>query len=144
MESCVICPHIYTDGGYHQGKGIGGWAYVVTFGGEILETGTGKETNTSSFRMELRALREGLKRAEGSGVIYTDCLFLVQACRSQLPTWAKNDWRKHRGGRVKNCDLWMEVWESVEKHGMPQIKWVKGHSGNVFNEYADGLVRSHY
>ena len=40
---------------------------------------------------------------------------------------------------IKNVDLWMELDAEAAKHKI-EWKWVKGHSGDKYNEMADELA----
>jgi ribonuclease HI len=47
--------------------------------------------------------------------------------------WEKKGWKK------KNVDLWKEMFELC-KILKPSFFWVKGHSGNKYNELCDSLA----
>ena len=57
---------IHTDGTFNDQTGIGGWAAV------IARTSTGRQDGTSSYEMELRALVEAVKLADGPCTIISD------------------------------------------------------------------------
>jgi ribonuclease HI len=58
--------------------------------------------------------------------------------------WKRNGWKKSANSKVEgkhtllNVDLWKEMFElcSILK---PSFFWVKGHSGNKYNEICDEL-----
>ena len=54
--------------------------------------------------------------------------------------WKKNGWRTADRKPVKNSELWQELDEEVGKHRI-EWRWVKGHSGNKYNDIADELAR---
>jgi hypothetical protein len=54
--------------------------------------------------------------------------------------WKKNGWRTADRKPVKNSELWQELDEEVAKHRI-EWRWVKGHSGNKYNDIADELAR---
>ena len=57
-----------------------------------------------------------------------------------IKNWKKNNWKTSSKKKVKNIEFWKELDGLTEKH---QIKWswVKGHSGNTYNEEVDQLAR---
>jgi ribonuclease HI len=55
---------IFTDGSRNDQTGAGGWAAVV------VRTSSGREADASSYAMELRALVEAVKLAEGPCTVY--------------------------------------------------------------------------
>jgi ribonuclease HI len=57
---------IYTDGSYLDHTQTGGWAAV------ILRTASGKQAGGSSREMELRALVEAVKMADGPCAVICD------------------------------------------------------------------------
>jgi ribonuclease HI len=72
--------------------------------------------------------------------IYTDSKYVKMGITEWIKNWKKNNWKTSSKKKVKNIELWKELDNLSEKH---QIKWswVKGHSGNVFNEEVDQLAR---
>ena len=55
--------------------------------------------------------------------------------------WKKNGWRTADRKPVKNCELWQELDIEASKHSI-EWRWVKGHSGDKYNDIADELARS--
>jgi ribonuclease HI len=53
--------------------------------------------------------------------------------------WKKNGWRTANKKTVANKELWIELDRCVDAHKI-QWFWVKGHSGNHYNEIADKLA----
>lgn len=80
--------------------------------------------------MELTAVIEALKFGSKSGLatVYTDSQWVIK-CASGV-------WK-----RKANVDLWEEYDEISEKYGKIDWVWVKGHSGDRFNEIVDKLAR---
>jgi len=56
-----------------------------------------------------------------------------------LPAWQRRGWRRANGRPVKNLDLWQDLVCEVGRHRI-DWRWVKGHSGNRYNERADRLA----
>ena len=80
--------------------------------------------------MELRAVIEALhvlKLCTGVIEVYTDSLWVLN-CAQRL--WKRN----------ANLDMWSE-YDSVASGKTLNWKWVRGHSGNKYNELVDKLAR---
>ena len=118
---------LYTDGACLGNPGPGGWGAVVFDEGEkkLLH---GAENNTTNNRMEITAVIEALKILPiGIDVkIYSDSTYVIN-------TMTKN-WK-----RKKNQDLWTLLDNEAALRNI-QWEWVKGHSGDEFNEEADRLA----
>ncbi len=101
---------------------------------------SGAEANTTNNRMELTAAVRALEALNRpcSAVVYTDSKYLQQGITSWLPGWKRKGW-KRKGGALKNVDLWQRLDELASVHTVCW-KWVRGHSGNLYNERCDQLV----
>ena len=118
---------LYTDGACLGNPGPGGWGAVV-FGEGEKKLLHGAENNTTNNRMEITAVIEALKILPiGIDVkIYSDSTYVIN-------TMTKN-WK-----RKKNQDLWTLLDNEAALRNI-QWEWVKGHSGDEFNEEADRLA----
>ena len=132
---------IYTDGSCLGNPGKGGWAAIIFMEEKKIKIKGGKK-NTTNNQMELMAPIQALKKIpSGKKVeIYTDSKYVKMGITEWIKNWKKNNWKTSSKKKVKNIELWKELDNLSEKH---QIKWswVKGHSGNVFNEEVDQLAR---
>jgi ribonuclease HI len=132
---------VYTDGGCRPNPGPGGWAAIVLGPDGSPRELSGGEADTTNNRMELRAAIEGL-RALGESTqieLYTDSEYLRRGVTEWLPRWRQSGWRTARKGAVKNVDLWTDLADELERHQV-DWHWVKGHSGDRWNERADELA----
>ncbi len=116
---------IYTDGS-HKGK-WGAWAYVVVQGGHIIAEASGRERKTNSHRMEFQAAIEALSSLPQNSVatVYTDSKVLL------------NCMNKTKRPKVNPDQI--EVLDRLTTQHKISWKWVRGHSGNAFNERCDHL-----
>lgn len=73
-------------------------------------------------------------------ILYTDSEYLRNGITAWIAKWKRNDWRRGSRGLVKNADLWRELDQLNSLHRI-DWKWVRGHSGNEWNERADELAR---
>lgn len=93
--------------------------------------------NTTNNRMELTAVIEGLKALKSpcDVTIYSDSQYVCKAFNNNwISHWVLKNFRN-----VKNVDLWQELLNYTKIHKVT-FKWVKGHSGNKWNERCDELA----
>lgn len=138
---------LYTDGACINNPGPGGWAAVWVKDNEpIGDVINGSDPETTNNRMELMAVIEGLKQSPAENPtpkiqIYTDSKYVMDAFeKGWLANWQKNGWKTASKKPVKNKDLWLALYEQTEKVSI-SWNWVKGHSGNHFNEMVDNQAR---
>jgi ribonuclease HI len=80
---------IHTDDTFNDQTGVGGWAAV------IARTSSGKQTDTSSYEMELRALVEAVKMADGPCTIISDYEGIIHtAQQGKTPETCKAVWEE--------------------------------------------------
>lgn len=135
---------IYTDGGCTGNPGPGGWgAVIIADGKEIkLSGGVGSTTNN---KMELTAVIKALEyigkeysfKEELS--IYTDSQYVKNGITSWISNWEKNGWKTAAKKPVKNKEFWIEL-RTLTKLCNIEWFWVKGHSGDKYNDMCDELV----
>ncbi len=135
---------IYTDGGCTGNPGSGGWGSVLLVEGREIKLSGGSETTTNN-QMELTAVIKALEyigkefsfNEELS--IYTDSQYVKNGITSWIINWEKNGWKTAAKKPVKNKEYWIALRTLTN---MAKIKWfwVKGHSGDKYNEMCDELV----
>lgn len=132
---------IYTDGACLGNPGRGGWGAILIYK-EHQKKIFGGEKETTNNRMELRAVIEALCILKKSSKInlYTDSTYVKDGITKWIHGWKKNGWRTANRKPVKNSDLWQLLETETVKHQIEWI-WVKGHSGNHYNEIVDVLAR---
>ena len=133
---------IYTDGACSGNPGRGGWGVVILQDnkeGVFLNGGDNKTTNN---KMELTAAIEALKYLENKKdiTLITDSKYVKEGIQSWIQNWKKNGWKTSSKKPVKNKELWIELDELISRHNITW-EWVKGHTGNEYNEKADYLAR---
>lgn len=104
----------------------------VLYGGEML---------TTNNRMELMAAIRGLEALTRSCtvVLVTDSKYVINGITQWMSGWKRNDWRTASKLPVKNADLWRRLDDITQKHTI-DWQWVKGHSGDLYNDRADALA----
>jgi ribonuclease HI len=145
---------IYTDGACEPNPGNGGWAAIILYKQgrkkkELVITGCVAETTNN--RMEMTAVLEGLRRLKKpcSVTIYSDSKYVINGLGTWqkgkpvkdgwIIGWQKRNW-KRRDGPVLNKDIWQFLYEEVIKHDAVDLKFVKGHAGDHYNERCDVLA----
>lgn len=135
---------IYTDGACSGNPGPGGWGAVLLYGDNKKEI-SGEEADTTNQRMELTAVIQALKALkvrDWTVTVYTDSAYIVNAfAKNWIDKWLKNGWKNSKKEDVANQDLWKELIE-LGKINRLEIKKVKGHSGDYWNERCDELARN--
>ena len=141
---------IYTDGGCSGNPGPGGWAYVIICSEKIYKN-SGCDKETTNNKMELTAVIKALEAyknlsLKSSGLagqkarVFTDSAYVKNGITSWIVTWLKNGWKTSDKKDVKNKELWIALKNLSDKIA-PEWEWVKGHSGDKWNEECDALVK---
>lgn len=134
MKSNLIT--YYTDGACKGNPGPGGWAWIRVSNDTAAGFGAGSCPCTTNNRMELEAVRHALlahcRIADCNRQpvrIVTDSQLVVKVCM--------HEWTAHR-----NRDLFDKISALQAQIGQGQVDfvWVKGHSGDAWNEQADQLA----
>lgn len=148
---------IYTDGSCNPNPGVGAWAAILLHikNDKIIseKEAYGTELNSTNNRSEILAVINGIKliKHPADVTIYSDSSYVVNSIgtwvdgepKSPRPgwmvAWKKRGWRKS-DGELKNVDLWRKIDALVRLHRSVSMRWVRGHSGNIFNERCDALA----
>jgi ribonuclease HI len=128
---------VYTDGACAGNPGPGGWAWAIAPGDRFDSGGVAHTTNQ---RMEIQAVLEALRAIDDPLVIVSDSTYVVNCFRDQwFVKWQRNGWKNSQKQPVANRDLWEPLVELYLAH-RPQMRWVKGHSGDPMNDLVDRLA----
>lgn len=134
---------IYTDGACSGNPGAGGWGAVLIYQGlkeEIIKEVCGGEEQTTNNRMEMSAVIFALKELKKTCEVdlYTDSQYVMKGITEWMNAWLRSNWKN---GKVKNIDLWQELLVLCGRHKI-NWHWVRGHSGDLYNEKADELAHA--
>ncbi len=131
---------IYTDGACSGNPGKGGWGAILIYAKEKKYISGSKQLTTNN-QMELTATIEALKAIlkPSNIALYTDSQYVKNGITSWIFNWKKNGWKTANKKPVANKDLWIELDKYVDFHSVNWF-WVKGHSGDHYNEIADELA----
>ena len=144
---------IYTDGSC-RGNGTenssGGFGVVITKDNKLVAMYRKDcETSTTNNREELKAilyafLNYGVKEENDWNnnipIVYSDSNYCVQTFNDWMFRWAKNNWIKSDKKIPENLDLIQAYYEWYQKGYRIDLRKVKGHAGQKWNEMADGLA----
>ncbi|MDD7756393.1 MAG: ribonuclease HI [Clostridiales bacterium] len=144
---------IYTDGSC-RGNGTenssGGFGVVITKDNKLVATYRKDcETSTTNNREELKAilyafLNYGVKEENDWNnnipIVYSDSNYCVQTFNDWMFKWAKNNWIKSDKKIPENLDLIQAYYVWYQEGYRIDLRKVKGHAGQKWNEMADGLA----
>lgn len=139
----------YTDGACDDntaGKANrGGYGIVILLRDGFRDEFYEGYTHTTNNRMELMGVIKALENTdEGSSVlIISDSKYVVDGCSKWMRNWKARGWiigkTLRQAQPLKNLDLWWTIDELMAKRSV-EFQWIKGHSGNEWNELADKLA----
>jgi ribonuclease HI len=148
---------IYTDGScLGNGKSVnsGGYGVIVLDKDENLIYNYSKRSeNTTNNREELKAilysfLNYGVNinnplygfNNYDIPIVYSDSNYCVQTFNEWMFNWARNGWTKSDHKTPENLDLIQAYYDWYQKGYRIDLRKVKGHAGNKWNEIADQLA----
>ena len=138
-EGSVI---VYTDGACRGNPGPGGWAWAVP-GGLYA---SGADPRTTNQRMEIQAALEALRTltlTETQEIeVVSDSTYVVKCFTDRWwQGWQRRNWKNSQNKPVANRDLWEPLIELAVASATPvSFRWVKGHSGDRWNDRVDELA----
>lgn len=125
---------VYSDGsssGRSNGRGGYGWVIVDNQSSSVVLAGYGGSKSTTNQRMEMEAAIAGLEAASFLKVfdleLVCDSEYVLKTAANKLNSQA-------------NLDL-VERLRKIVKYLNPRLRWVKGHSGDMYNGVADALAK---
>ncbi len=128
---------VYTDGACSGNPGPGGWAWAVP-GGPFA---SGAEAHTTNQRMEITAAAEALLALDGPVTVVSDSTYVVNCFQKKWYVgWEAKGWKNSKKQDVANQDLWRPLIDHVLERGDVTWQWVKGHSGDEWNDVVDRLA----
>ena len=147
---------IYTDGscqGNGKSENTGGFGVVVLDNDENLIYNYSKQTtNTTNNREELKAILYAMiqhgqkelqqwevKRLEDP-IVYSDSAYAVNTLTNWMFNWERNGWKKADNKTPENLDLIQAYFSLYQEGYRIDLRKVKGHNNNKWNEMADQLA----
>ena len=128
---------VYTDGACSGNPGPGGWAWVEPDGAFAA----GPVRHTTNQRMEITAAAQAVYAHPGPLEVRSDSTYVVNCFRDRWwEGWLRRGWQSSQRKPVANRDLWEPFIDAVRQRSDVDFTWVKGHSGNRWNDVADRLA----
>lgn len=141
----------YTDGSAHPNPGPGGYGVVgiQSEDEKVIFTRSrqyaGPVTNNE---MEIKAIlyvmllfgKNVFDEWGAVPTVYSDSAYCVNMFNNWMFKWAAADWKKSNGEPPENLELVQAYYEHWQKGYRIDLKKVKGHNGNNWNEMADRLA----
>jgi ribonuclease HI len=136
---------VFTDGSSEGNPGPGGWGAVLVVDGQVVAQDYGAEPHTTNNRMELTAMIAGLEMVppDTPTDVYTDSELVVNILTKWAPGWKERGWKKKSPGPIANLELVQKALELAQSKPHANIRWIKAHIGNRWNEYADSLATAY-
>ena len=134
---------IHTDGSCLGNPGPGGYGAILDYHGRRMEL-SGGFARTTNNRMELLAAIIGLEALNRPCrvALYSDSRYVVDAIdKGWAVRWRKNGWMRNKREAAVNPDLWERLLDLCQKHTV-EFRWIRGHSGNRYNELCDRLAKN--
>ncbi|MDR2799628.1 MAG: ribonuclease HI [Bifidobacteriaceae bacterium] len=132
---------VSTDGSSLSNPGPIGWAWADRDGNQ----GVGGHSIGTNQIAELSALLEALRTFadEEDLLIESDSQYAINCASVWVHKWRNNGWKGANKKEVSNINLIRAISKEMLARGdNAQFKWVKGHSGDLYNEKVDSLANS--
>jgi ribonuclease HI len=129
---------IYIRTEWHEFLRVGGYGAVIECDGKTHEIlgGTG-DNRISPYRLSLRATVAALQALpEACEVtLHSNSEYVANGIKGWALKWRENNWHRSDGKKVENADLWEEVLDLMETHGIGCVL-IENHNGFEYgNEY---------
>ena len=141
---------LYTDGANSLKNKVGGYAAVIVNDKDeaLVELSEGFDYRVTNNCMELGGVIFGLDYILNNPdlgkdvTVISDSEYVVLGASERLDRWKAKGW-KCTTGPVKNRELWEAIDYFKSKLNI-QWQWVRGHTGNKWNERCDTLASGQY
>ena len=152
--------NIYTDGSSYPGPRMGGTGFLFiavdeSGNAEIREDSPHGWRGATNNQMELQACIDAMNIATGRHppfdrsfpkiVIRTDSKYVTENVGTAIHVWSANGWKTKAGGPVLNTPQWKALLSLIRRasraHTRVEIRWVKGHKDDVYNQRVDELAK---
>lgn len=147
---------IYTDGSAHPNPGPGGYGVVILDNNENLLYNYSrqyKREEVTNNEMEIKAILYsflnygininnpllGFNNCD-IPIVYSDSNYCVQTFNNWMFSWAKNNWIKSDKKQPENLELIKAYYDWYQKGYRIDLRKVKGHSNDKWNQMADDLA----
>ena len=134
---------VYTDGSARPNPGDGSWAFCIVDKNKPLHFESGFIPDSTCNQMEMRAVINSLEYIINNGYddcmiyLHTDSQYVQLGITNWIVKWKQNNF-KSANGTVKNIAMWKQL-DKLSNKLTVHFQWVRGHSGNKWNEFVDKL-----
>lgn len=142
---------IYTDGStLNNGakNAEGGFGVIVVENDIVVAAYAERTKGTTNNREEMKAIIYALEHygaKEGdffTPIVYSDSAYCVNSFTSWIKGWKANGWKRAGGKKLENLDL-IQTYDTLAREYKIDLRKVKGHAGEIYNELADSLATGH-
>ena len=116
---------------------------VVAIDDDKVFTYAHQEVGTTNNRQEMKAILYALLNfgeKEFAPTVYTDSIYAYTTFTNWMYIWAMRGWKKGDNKTPENLDL-IQAYYEYEREGYHiNLKKIKGHSGDKWNDMADALA----
>ena len=141
----------YTDGsciGNGKANAKGGYGIVgIDDNGSVQFVRAKRSNDTTNNREELKAILYVMlnygEKCDDWGqppIVYSDSAYCVNTFNEWMFNWARRGWIKSDKQKPENLDLIQAYYDWYQKGYRIDLRKVKGHAGNKWNELADQLA----
>lgn len=137
---------LYTDGGFYPNEKVGAYSFVFIDPISKIYASCVSEIfyDTTNNIMEMYGILYGLVHVLRLGfskiLVKSDSKYCIDNINSSIYNWIRNNWTTSQNTPVKNKEVWEILFILVNK-AYVEFEWVKGHSGQKYNELCDSNVR---
>lgn len=146
---------IYTDGSASKNgskDAEGGYGVIVCETNDIkdienyiaIDAHSERTKGTTNNREEMKAI---IWAYENYGtddftcpIVFSDSMYCVNTFTNWIHGWHSNGWVRAGGKQIENLDLVKKYYSLIKSGKKIDLRHVKGHNGNKWNEFADKLA----
>ena len=146
MNRIFYCDGSAKNNGYENSSG--GYGVVEIQNNKVIYQFQDFKSPTTNNEMELMAILHIFQKLDKEKnlnyyefqelpIIYSDSAYCVNIINDWMFSWERNGWKRPKNQEVKNLEIIQQIYNL---HNLAKVEKVKGHSGNVWNEYCDQLA----
>lgn len=140
----------YTDGSCVKNGSAdasGGWGVIQLLNGKLADCFADFSIHTTNNREELKAIlfvmkSFGVQDNDWASVpiVYSDSAYCVNMLNEWMFAWKEKGWITSTNKQPENLDLIQEYYNLYQKGYRIELRKIRGHAGNKWNELADQIA----
>jgi ribonuclease HI len=133
---------IYVDGSAQPNPGKGGFGLVAMEDDVVCYAYAHHEDETTNNRQELKGILLAMVMyGDRKNIdVYSDSAYAVNTFNNWMFSWERNGWVKSDGQTPENIDLIKAYYKLYKEGYRIDLRKVKGHANNEYNNLADKLA----